>query len=185
MNQAELLQKRVDEPGVAQQKHPGVGSDQEAGPEGKNHQAQIEILALAGPGDKQRERKSEQQAENCGRARDPERAPHNSKINGINQPLVAFERPGLRNSAPSSASQQAVCEDDGERRREQGQHHGPGGCQEPGPEPVHFAVCLSLAKVSSSSGCHHTSTASPSLKLSPSRDTSATTVWPSFMRAST
>ncbi len=45
VDDAERLQGGVDQAGVAQQEHPGVGAHQEAGPEGQHHQLQIEILA--------------------------------------------------------------------------------------------------------------------------------------------
>ena len=119
VNQAELLQQRVEQAGVAQQEHPGVGANQKAGPERQHHQAEIEVLAPAGARDEQREREAEQQTERSGRARDPERAPEDGEIDGIDQALVTFRGPGRGDAAVDAARQEAVAEDDGERREKQ------------------------------------------------------------------
>ena len=41
------LQRRVDQAGVAQQEDPGVGADQEAGPERQHDELQVEVLVAS------------------------------------------------------------------------------------------------------------------------------------------
>ncbi len=108
VDEAELLEQSVEQTGVAQQEHPGVSPNQKAGPKGQHHQSEIEILRPAGARDKQREREAQQQTERGGRAGDPKRSPENFEIEGIDEALIAFERPGRCDAAVDAAREKAI-----------------------------------------------------------------------------
>ena len=55
-------ERRIDETSVAQKKDPGIGSHKEAGPEGKDHQEQIESASFPRAGKEESQGKAEQKA---------------------------------------------------------------------------------------------------------------------------
>src|SRR6185369_12876262 len=81
--------------------------------------------------DEQRSRKSQNQTENRRHQCHAKRPQQDDQIKRINQPLVILQRPRLLHSAISPASQEAVAQNYGKRRREESCHPHPGWQDKP------------------------------------------------------
>jgi len=60
----------VDKAGIAEDEEPGIGADEEAGPEGQEDELEEEVLMAAGSGDEESQREAQQCAEGRGKGRD-------------------------------------------------------------------------------------------------------------------
>ena len=119
-DQTEAQQQAVDRALLAQQNAPGIGADQKIRPEGQNHQEERDLLNEASPAgsDEEGERIANQQADDCGQRRQPNRALHDDEEDAKGAPVV-FEREGHLANAAASASHEADDKHDDKRQYEE------------------------------------------------------------------
>ena len=120
------MQQGIDEPGVAQEEHPRVGSDEETGPERKDDQEEIEVLARAGTRDEEGEGKAEDEADERRDGGNDERFEEDSGVERVGEAQPVFESPRRAHAAVGAASEEGVDEENGEgdEEEEDGESYG-------------------------------------------------------------